>query len=123
MTMLTLFRPWCTGQELKEVSETWESAFNNFGFSQRQRDIMKFFNIKYECNDARDDYSRQRKKGMYSSVHEKSVFGQFMDDLDEQHDEDGATGDWTLQNIMEKLDAEWDDMVRRHKSHAHDEGY
>jgi len=64
-----------------------ESAFNNYGFSQRQRDIMKFFNIKYECNDARDDYSRQRKKGMYSSVHEKSVFGQFMDDLDEQHDE------------------------------------
>jgi len=48
---------------------------------------MKFFNIKYECNDARDDYSRQRKKGMHSSVHEKSVFGQFMDDLDEQHDD------------------------------------
>jgi len=36
-----------------------------------------------------------------------------MDDLDGQHDEDEATGDWTLQNIMEKLDAEWMIWVRQ----------
>jgi len=30
----------------------------------------------------------KRKKGMHSSEHKKSVFGQFMDDLDGQHDED-----------------------------------
>jgi hypothetical protein len=75
MTMLTLFRPWCTGQELKQISESWESSFNNFSFTQRQRDIRKFFNIKYECNDARDDYSKQRKKGMYSSALKRVCLG------------------------------------------------
>jgi hypothetical protein len=113
MTMLTLFRPWHTGHELKKKSETWEQSFNDFGFTQRQRDIMKFFNIKYECNDARDDYSKQWKKGLYSSAHEKSMFGQFMNALDEQNNEDEATGDWTLQNVMEKLDAEWNEMGRK----------
>jgi len=42
-----------------------------------------------------------------------------MDDLDEQHDEDGATGDWTLQNIMEKLMQNGMIWVRRPQIHMH----
>ena len=29
----------------------------------RRLDIMKYFNVRYECLDARDDYAAQMKKG------------------------------------------------------------
>ena len=32
-------------------------------FNTRQLDIMKYFNVCYECLDARDDYAAQMKKG------------------------------------------------------------
>ena len=32
-TMLTLFKPWCTGHDLKGAEETWEQAFNKYIFS------------------------------------------------------------------------------------------
>jgi hypothetical protein len=32
-------------------------------FNTRQLDIMKYFNVRYECLDARDDYAAQMKKG------------------------------------------------------------
>ena len=32
-------------------------------FNARQLEIMKYFNVRYECLDARDDYAAQMKKG------------------------------------------------------------
>ena len=60
-TMLTLFKPWWTGYDLKNADETWEYAFDNYDFSDRQMSLMKIFNLRYECLDARDDYSAQMK--------------------------------------------------------------
>ena len=60
-TMLTLFKPWRTGYDLKNADETWEYAFNNYNFSSKQINLMKNFNLRYECLDARDDYSAQIK--------------------------------------------------------------
>jgi hypothetical protein len=60
-TMLTLFKPWRTGYDLKNADETWEHAFDNYNFSDRQKNLMKNFNLRYECLDARDDYSAQMK--------------------------------------------------------------
>ena len=60
-TMLTLFKPWRTGHDLKHADETWEQAFNTYIFSPAQKILMSNFNLRYECLDARDDYSAQMK--------------------------------------------------------------
>ena len=62
LTMLTLFSPWRTGLDLKASNVSWGESFKNFEFTARQVEIMKFMNIRYECNDARDDYAAIRKK-------------------------------------------------------------
>ncbi|KAI0346342.1 hypothetical protein BDW22DRAFT_1300189, partial [Trametopsis cervina] len=61
MTMFTLFQPWRTGLELKDTTATWSETFDSYKFTSRQTDIMNHFNLRYECNDARDDYAAQRK--------------------------------------------------------------
>ncbi|KAH7906416.1 hypothetical protein BJ138DRAFT_1016259, partial [Hygrophoropsis aurantiaca] len=61
-TMLTLFAPWRSGAQLKPESLTWMEQFEEYSFSLREREIMKFFNVRYECLDARDDYSAQLKE-------------------------------------------------------------
>ena len=54
MTMLTLFKPWRTGKDLRpNLETTWSDVFNQHQFTDRQLEIMKFFHIRYECNDAR----------------------------------------------------------------------
>ena len=54
--MLTLFKPWHTGNDLKELNTTWDEEFNRYKFSSQQNQLMQNFNIQYECLDARDDY-------------------------------------------------------------------
>ena len=60
--MLVFFKPWRSGLDLKHPSQNWEEAFETYQFSPRSEQIMKNFNIRYECLDARDDYQAQRKK-------------------------------------------------------------
>ena len=43
--------------------ENWENAFKIYKFNVRQLEIMKYFNVRYEYLDARDDYAAQMKKG------------------------------------------------------------
>ncbi|KZT22535.1 hypothetical protein NEOLEDRAFT_1025068, partial [Neolentinus lepideus HHB14362 ss-1] len=62
-TMMTLFKPWRSGLDLRENEQTWDDAFNEYNFTSRQEQLMSFFNIQYECYEARDNYSRQRKAG------------------------------------------------------------
>ncbi|KAF9051698.1 hypothetical protein BJ165DRAFT_1329893, partial [Panaeolus papilionaceus] len=59
-TMLSFFCPWRTGIDLKSGSESWEDAFNRYPFTDRQRELMDNFNLKYECYDARDDFAAKR---------------------------------------------------------------
>ncbi|KAH7903716.1 hypothetical protein BJ138DRAFT_1020203, partial [Hygrophoropsis aurantiaca] len=58
-TMLTLFVPWRSGQDLKACNKSWHEQFKDQIFTARQTEIMGFFNVRYECLDARDDYSAQ----------------------------------------------------------------
>jgi len=62
-TMMTLFKPWRTGKDLKEELQSWDDSFTKYKFSKRQLEIMKYFNLRYECLDARDDFSAKCKKG------------------------------------------------------------
>src|SRR6267378_4365561 len=61
-TMLTLFKPWRHGKNLKDDDQSWDEAFTDYKFTPCQIELMKFFNIRYECNDARDDYSKLLKQ-------------------------------------------------------------
>ncbi|KAF5320576.1 hypothetical protein D9758_018762 [Tetrapyrgos nigripes] len=59
--MLTFFKPWRTGKDLKEKKETWDSAFLDYQFSAQQKFLMDNFELRFECLDSRDDYHAQRK--------------------------------------------------------------
>ncbi|KAH7907842.1 hypothetical protein BJ138DRAFT_1013894, partial [Hygrophoropsis aurantiaca] len=69
LTMLTLFVPWRTGKDLKPSNVSWNEQFKQQAFTPRHYEIMKNFNIRYECLDARDDFSSKLKaeEGLYSS--------------------------------------------------------
>jgi hypothetical protein len=61
--MLTLFKPWRSGKDLRSKQQSWDDAFISHQFNLRQSEIMKYFNVRYECLDARDDFAAQMKKG------------------------------------------------------------
>lgn len=62
-TMLVVFKPWRSGKDLKTMSQSWENAFEAHNFMPREQQIIKNFNIRYECLDAHDDYHAQLKAG------------------------------------------------------------
>jgi hypothetical protein len=97
--MLTLFVPWRTGKDIKQEGQSWDESFTTHNFTKRQKDIMKFFNIKYECLDARDDYSANMKKNDEKLSHWVS------DPNDDNRDDD--YGD----NFDTKLQPETDEDV------------
>lgn len=61
-TMLTMFKPWRSGKDLKNKTEDWKETFSTYNFSKQQYKLMDNFNLRYECNDARDDFSAAMKK-------------------------------------------------------------
>jgi len=44
-TMLTFFKPWRTGKDLKLEDQSWDDAFRTHMFNTRQLDIMKYLNV------------------------------------------------------------------------------
>ena len=82
-TMLTLFKPWRSGETLKDKDYSWDETFTAYNFTPRQLQIMQYFNIRYECNDARDDYSAQLKKGDVSGGTFPWLSPDTVDDLDD----------------------------------------
>ncbi|THU94618.1 hypothetical protein K435DRAFT_574622, partial [Dendrothele bispora CBS 962.96] len=61
-TMLSLFKPWRSGMDLKPFSTTWTQAFTYFKFTETHKKLMRNFNLRYECYDARDNYHAHLKK-------------------------------------------------------------
>ncbi|KAJ7763832.1 hypothetical protein B0H16DRAFT_1311067 [Mycena metata] len=62
MTILTFFKAWRSPADLKDTLSTWDQAFREHEFTPRQKELIKNFDVRYECNDARDDYFAQMKK-------------------------------------------------------------
>lgn len=60
-TMLTLFSPWRKGTDLRDPANSWAQAYDSYRFTERDQRLMRFFNIRYECLDSRDDFHAQRK--------------------------------------------------------------
>ncbi|KAH7908099.1 hypothetical protein BJ138DRAFT_1013472, partial [Hygrophoropsis aurantiaca] len=61
--MLTFFKAWRSSIDLKDYDESWSEAFSRHEFKDCEIEIMKNFNVRYECLDARDDYSAKRREG------------------------------------------------------------
>lgn len=89
-TMLTLFKPWRSGKDLKCESESWDKSFVAHEFTKRQIDIMKNFNVRYECLDARDDYSTQRDKDNNEQISYPWATSDNLSMLDDIHDREHA---------------------------------
>ncbi|KAA1479142.1 hypothetical protein DENSPDRAFT_788877 [Dentipellis sp. KUC8613] len=84
VTMLTLFKPWRSGYDLKLEGEKWEQSFQRHTFTNGQKEIMKFMNIRHECYDARDDFRAQRiKAGTAKGL--SFIGGQFWSELDKEN--------------------------------------
>ncbi|KAJ3889765.1 hypothetical protein GG344DRAFT_30312, partial [Lentinula edodes] len=60
-TMLVLFHPWRSGENLKTNDQSWHDTFENCDFSPQCLLYMKNMNIRFECLDARDDFRTQLK--------------------------------------------------------------
>ena len=119
-TMLTLFKPWRSGLDLKNKEESWDDAFESHKFTLRQKQVMDFFQIKYEFNDARDDFSAQRKQQELNNSFGDKIFSTFQHELDGQHDEDEATANWGVDSLTEKLQEEWDDIGKKQQKRLTD---
>ncbi|KAJ6620992.1 hypothetical protein B0H10DRAFT_1726474, partial [Mycena sp. CBHHK59/15] len=62
MTVMTLFKPWCTPANLKDVDSTWDQIFHEHKFTVRQKELISNFNLRYECNNAQDNHYSIMKK-------------------------------------------------------------
>ena len=86
--MLTLFKPWRSGLDLRRQTESWDEAFVSQEFSSRQLEVMKNMNIRYECLDARDDFHAQMKKGARSMPSWAEPDSELFNDLDQMDVDD-----------------------------------
>ena len=91
-TMLTLFRPWRNGLDLKSERNTWDDAFTLYEFSPRQLILMKNMNLRYECLDARDDFHAQMRKGSVNMPAWADQGMGILEDLDQIAVEDAING-------------------------------
>ncbi|KAJ7860180.1 hypothetical protein B0H13DRAFT_1639635, partial [Mycena leptocephala] len=87
MTVMTLFKPWRSPADLKDNESTWDQIFYEHSFTDRQKQLIRNLNIRYECNDARDDhYAIMRKKmaeqGEFTSKSMLGVRDEFINDLE-----------------------------------------
>ncbi|KAI0747732.1 hypothetical protein C8Q80DRAFT_1079266, partial [Daedaleopsis nitida] len=83
--MLTLFKPWRSGKDLRPNGETsWSTIFDSHAFTKREKEVMKFFHIRFECNDARDDFSAQRKQAGRGGGNPFNMSNDDMEEIDTQ---------------------------------------
>ena len=52
----------------KSLQTSWDDTFNKHEFRNHEVQLMKNFNIHYECLDACDDYSAQLKNAVDKSL-------------------------------------------------------
>jgi hypothetical protein len=83
-TMLTLFKPWRKGKNLKTMNQTWAEAFDMYDFNVEHKKIMDNFNLRYECLDERDDYHAILKR--QSAINQKQSMTLDQVDCDNDYD-------------------------------------
>jgi len=84
-TMLTIFKPWRFHLDLKSQLDSWHKKFMKYKFTNHQLQIMKYFNIRYECLDARDDFSTKYNKSDAELIHYQWIMQDTLDELDKEY--------------------------------------
>ncbi len=92
MTMLTVFKPWRSGHTLKSDSQSWTEAFNAYKFNAKDIQLMKNFNLRYECLDARDDFHATLKRQNRAA---NKLNRKLQTDSDSDSDSDSDPNDYT----------------------------
>jgi hypothetical protein len=82
-TMLTFFKPWRSGLELKRENQSWDDMFDAHVFSDRHREIMRNMNIRYECLDVHDDFRAQLNKSDSGVSYWENEYGDIIQDINE----------------------------------------
>ncbi|KAJ3820792.1 hypothetical protein F5880DRAFT_1487394, partial [Lentinula raphanica] len=106
-TMLVLFKPWCTGADLKQPDQSWHEAFTSYQFSESAMLHIKNMNLRYECLDSRDDFRSQLKAGNTSILPHSIPFD--LESIRDQLYNSLHSGQPTLEN--EIIDDENDDTI------------
>ncbi|KAH6892689.1 hypothetical protein BKA70DRAFT_1440735 [Coprinopsis sp. MPI-PUGE-AT-0042] len=83
--MLTLFKPWQTGLELKQDNQLWDEAFRTSPFDCYTCKLIDNINLRYECMDAKDNLKSQHKK-KYRAALGLSPEDDDFDDIDDFDD-------------------------------------
>ncbi|KAI5891531.1 uncharacterized protein SCHCODRAFT_02506767 [Schizophyllum commune H4-8] len=79
--MLMLFKPWRHARDLKEADQTWEEAFASHQFTRRELELMKNFNLRWECIDGRDSFRDSLKRGNFEDKDDLPVYGDSVDEI------------------------------------------
>ena len=95
-TIMALFKPWRSADDLKSREINWDTALYNHEFTDKQKKLMENFNIRYECQDARDDFRLQRAKKQAEETDNVPPWmsNEFMGRSDENADEEDFLDDY-----------------------------
>ncbi|KAJ7653446.1 hypothetical protein B0H17DRAFT_1147097 [Mycena rosella] len=93
-----LFKTHCvrTGKDLKNDLDNWDESFTDYNFNEKATQLMKNFNVRYEGNDARDNFAaqdRQKRRAM-------PMFSRWTKEGDE--DDDNTSG-WDYGVVMDEV--------------------
>ncbi|KAL1725817.1 hypothetical protein EV714DRAFT_287681 [Schizophyllum commune] len=84
--MLMLFKPWRHARDLKRDDQTWEDAFASHSFTERELELMKNFNLRWECIDGRDSFRDSLKKGTFADRDDVPIYGESIDEITREVD-------------------------------------
>ena len=101
--MLTFFKPWRTGLDLKDGENSWDETFLSYTFLPHHIELMKNMNIWYECLDSRDDFHAQMKKGATSLPEHWADLGPELFQVDQMAVDDIINGPSERSNIFDNL--------------------
>jgi hypothetical protein len=85
-------------------SKTWDESFTEYDFSKWQQEVIKYFNVQYECLDARNDYSAMRKNTEDQRIFPQWTTNKMLNDSDEDELNSGAN----FEDENNILDPEYD---------------
>ena len=91
--MLTIFKPWRSGLDLKTAEQSWEDAFYRHTFTATQLKLMNNFNLRYECLDARDDFHAELRRKEAEVHRENETFAHTNGDEEYENEADDLL-DW-----------------------------
>jgi hypothetical protein len=83
LTMLALFKPWRSSLDLKASDKSWDETFNEHEFTTYEKQLIRNFNIKYECLDARDDFNAKMKAGTGETEFPINNWNGYNDNIDD----------------------------------------